>query len=177
MITFIVMGLVFLCTNMASEFLIRSKNLSKHSNYTTIAFFTFENRILILFINLIIMFCNLGVCMSELIIFGTTSENLVNMLGYDTKPWYLDRKFHLIGVGILLIPLVTVKKIERLRFVSFVAMASITTFTFIIIYNFFKLLHDDKLSSDYGFLPVNFDFFNAFGSFPNAILAYNWKFN
>lgn len=115
--------------------------------------------------------------MSELIIFGTTSENLVNMLGYDTKPWYLDRKFHMIGVGILLIPLVTVKKIERLRFVSFVAMASITTFTFIIIYNFFKLLSEDKLSSDYGFLPVNFDFFNAFGSFPNAILAYNWKFN
>jgi amino acid permease len=50
-------------------------------------------------------------------------------------------------VGIVLIPLVTVKTIERLRFVSLIAILSVATFTSILIYNFIKQLANGSLAS------------------------------
>lgn len=53
-------------------------------------------------------------------------------------PFYLTRTFLLCILGVFLIPLLIVKSIEKLRFVSLTAILSITTFTALAFYNFFK---------------------------------------
>lgn len=52
-------------------------------------------------------------------------------------PFYLSRTFLLCVLAVCLIPLLIVKSIEKLRFVSLTAILSITTFTALAFYNFF----------------------------------------
>ena len=73
-------------------------------------------------------------------IFGDATQLLITHYhGKDYEiPFYLTRTFLLCILGILLIPLLTVKSIEKLRFVSLTAILSISTFTVLAFYNFFK---------------------------------------
>ena len=52
-------------------------------------------------------------------------------------PFYLSRTFLLCILGLVLSPLLIVKSIEKLRFVSLTAILSISTFTALAFYNFF----------------------------------------
>jgi len=65
-------------------------------------------------------------------------------------------------IAIVISPLLVVKNIEKLRFVSLIAIISISTFTIVLIYNFFDNVAKDTLPprSDLGFWgPKDFDFY------------------
>lgn len=90
-------------------------------------------------------------------------------------PFYYSRTFLLFILAILLIPLLIVKSIEKLRFVSLTAILSISTFTVLAFYNFFK--RNESVSGFYLLIPETFNFRNAMASLPTLLLAYNWQFN
>ena len=146
----IIILLALVCTNFSSSLLVRCKNLSRHSNFTTIGYFVFETKTIIVIINLIMILSNFGTCLAELMyfsiilyrIFGTTCENLVELILVDITiiPFYFTRWFLMIVVAISLIPLLIVKSIEKLRFVSLVAIISVLSFTSVIIWNFLTQL-------------------------------------
>lgn len=92
-----------------------------------------------------IIFANLGVCLSELMypfdythrIFGDTSSNIINYItDRNEQPWYLSRAFMILLIGLILYRLLIVKSIEKLKFVSLFAIISISTFSVLVIYNF-----------------------------------------
>jgi amino acid permease len=91
----------------------------------------------------------------------------------------------MVCVSILTAPLIVVKKIEHLKFVSLIAVTSITCFSFVVVYNFIDLASRQELADGnifyldirtdyYFFLPKDFDFKSAFGALPGAILAFDW---
>jgi len=105
---------------------------------------------------------------------------LVDLNHEGNNIFWLDRRFLTVVVAILIMPLLVVKSIEKLKFVSLVAILSIASFTTILIYNFFKNISDNSLPpyDELGvFLPRDFNIFKALASFPSAILAFNWHFN
>lgn len=65
-ITILVMFCVFCLGIFVSNLMLKNKNLSKRSNYSTIGFFVFRHRWIIWTVNLVIILSNLGTCMSEL---------------------------------------------------------------------------------------------------------------
>lgn len=84
--------------------------------------------------------------MSELIIFGTTIDNLVGMVHDYPRPWYLSKKFLDIICCIMIFPFVCMKKIEKLKFVGLIALMAIFTFTMVITYHFFELISQGNTS-------------------------------
>jgi amino acid permease len=74
-----------------------------------------------------------------------------------------------------LTPFLLVKTIEKLKFVSLFAILSISSFSCLVVYNFFKV---DGASSSFTWgIPDNFEIKRALASMPTVILAYNWQFN
>lgn len=93
----------------------------------------------------------------------------------EELPFYLKRQLWVVAIGIVLFPLLIVKSIEKLRFVSLIAILSITTFTVLVIYNFFRV---EGVATGFSFLiPEDFEIKNALAALPTILLAYNWQFN
>lgn len=65
----IVFSIVVGLTHLSSIFLLKAKNLSKHSNFSTIFYHIFRSKIPQAICSSMILFGNLGVCIVELIIF------------------------------------------------------------------------------------------------------------
>lgn len=81
----------------------------------------------------------------------------------------------IIYVSICLTPFLLVKTIEKLKFVSLFAILSISSFSCLVVYNFFKV---DGASPSFTWgIPDNFEIKRALASMPTVILAYNWQFN
>lgn len=58
--------------------LLKGKNLAKHSNYSTIAYHIFRNRIMQSICSLAILINNLGICIVELTIFKSTLKQIID---------------------------------------------------------------------------------------------------
>lgn len=71
-LTLVIMASVFTIGITSSYTLLKSKNLSGRSNYSTIGFYIFRARWIIIAINLVIALNNLSTCLSEIIIFKST---------------------------------------------------------------------------------------------------------
>ena len=71
--------LIFLTTFYTSTLLIKSKNLSGRSNFCTIGNASIGSSSKII-ISLLIILLNIGVCMAELVIFGSSLISIVNFL-------------------------------------------------------------------------------------------------
>ncbi|CAD8171071.1 unnamed protein product [Paramecium pentaurelia] len=176
-LTIVIMMIVYSLGMTASRVLLKCKNLSKKSNYSTIGYYIFRHSWIIYTVNLIITLSNITTCLSELIIFGDASQLLIKFYKGDDYevPFYLSRTFLLCILGLVLTPLLIVKSIEKLRFVSLTAILSISTFTGLAFYNFFT-----KEGTPEGFsllIPQTFNFKNAMSALPTLLLAYNWQFN
>ncbi|CAD8146330.1 unnamed protein product [Paramecium octaurelia] len=177
-LTILILMVIFINGILSSNLLLKSKNLSRRSNFSTIGFYIFKHKWIIILVNVMIILSNLGVCLSELIIFGDTVGNLMNYFTDRTteeQPFYLTRPIFLIVLSIFLLPFLLVKSIEKLRFVSLFAILSISSFSCLVIYNFFTI---DKTNSQFSWwIPDNFEIKRALASMPTLILAFNWQFN
>ncbi|CAD8074562.1 unnamed protein product [Paramecium sonneborni] len=177
-LTTLILIIIFCIGILSSILLLKCKNLSRRSNISTIGFFVFKHKWIVIVINLIIISSNLGVCLSELIIFGDTCSNLVNYFSGQNsteQPIYLSRPLLIIIASVVLFPFLIVKQIEKLKFVSLFALLSIGMFTCSVVYNYFLI--EKKNDTFTWWLPENFSIIRAMASMPTLILAFCWQFN
>lgn len=65
------------------------------------------------------------------------------MLGVSGEtPFYAEKWFLSLMIGIIVFPLTLLKRIEKLKFVSLLGMLSIVVFTVVIVINFFTVVTD-----------------------------------
>lgn len=86
-----------------SAMLLKAKNLSRHSNYSTIMYHIFESKFGQAFCSFLILVNNLGICVAELTIFKESLHNIFNqLLPEDTHDdFYLQPWFFIIVLIIL----------------------------------------------------------------------------
>ncbi|KAM3145381.1 hypothetical protein pb186bvf_002425 [Paramecium bursaria] len=169
----------------SSALFLKCKNICGKSNMSTIGYYIFKSKWIIIMVNLMIIMVNLGVCMSELLIFGDTVQNIIavdqcpngiqQQACRDAFPFYYQKWFLKCAISVFLFPFLIVKSIEKLKFVSLTAIISISTFTILVIYNIFVI---DSLGSGFSFwLPAQFSIEKAIAKAPTIFLAYSWQFN
>ena len=93
--------------------LLKVKNLSHKSNYSTIGFFITNGKGIVALLYFIFIFNNFGVCVAELTIFRDIIRNVAkNTTNINLNSWYVQSWFTVgIILGIILIPFAIVKKI------------------------------------------------------------------
>ncbi|KAM3130534.1 hypothetical protein pb186bvf_017343 [Paramecium bursaria] len=166
----------------SSKLMLKNKNLSKHSNFTTIGLSIFKSQWIDYAMKFMIIISNLGMMLGELM-----QQNNFNDLAYmqphhKTQQDYLMQTLHgiypgnvfLIIAGIILAPFMIVQKIEKLRFINLTALLSLFLFTIFVIYNF---IITEQIETSIDWYPVDFNFYSAFVSLPTLILAYTWQYN
>ena len=129
--------LILFCleTHYSCYLLLRCKNLSGHSNYCTIAANCLCSASKY-FINIIFILNGFGVCIIELVIFGTSASLILEQALELTPAWYTAPSFLIICMSGIILPFCYIHSLERLKFVSLIAIASITFFSIMTIYNF-----------------------------------------
>lgn len=76
-----------------------------------------------------------------------------------------------------MIPMMVIKKIEKLKFAGVTAICAMSLFCITLITSFIITMKNDGLATGFTILPYDFTFIKAFGAFPTLLLAYNWEFN
>lgn len=66
LMTIIILSINFSLGILSTNLLLKCKNLSKRSNFSTIGFYIFKHKWIIILVNIMIILSNLGVCLSEL---------------------------------------------------------------------------------------------------------------
>lgn len=74
-------------------------------------------------------------------------------------------------------PMMIIKKIERLKFAGITAVTAMIVFTLTLITSFITTSKNEGFAIGFTWLPYDFKFIKAFGAFPTLLLAYNWEFN
>jgi len=175
----ILMGAVLLY--ICSDLLQRSKNLSRHSNYVTIAQFCFKGKgYVLLAVTLIIN--NFGSCVIFLSIFASVAQNL--FVTYDPAcsnraftPFYCEKSVLIALGGLLILPFNFMKSLEKLAVINICKICCITVFTIITFGFFLYSLFKGTLAKDVNFLPTFEDPISIIACIPQVILAYNFLFN
>ena len=140
----ILLMVVVICfSQLASTFLIKAKNLSGHSNYPTIFHGITGNQCLKIIPALIFCVGISGVLITDVIILRGTIKHFVwNVAKQYGKAWvtdqvYLSKWIIVLSIAILYIPFVRVKKIQKLRYLSFIGTIGICCFMVFFVLNFF----------------------------------------
>jgi amino acid permease len=122
--------LFVLFTHAGTVLLLRAKNLSRHSNLSTIARHTIANKSLVFYSHLAVLFNNLGICVAELTIFGEIVQNIIYKEFPDSydKYWYLSIWFTSLVILFLIGPMFFIRRIQRLRFLSLIGISAIALF-------------------------------------------------
>ena len=140
----ILLTILIVCiSQLASTFLIKAKNLSRRSNYLTIFYDITNNRYLKLVPPFIFAFGLTGLTIADMIILKGTIKYFVGSLAKKYgKEWvadqvYLSKWIIILFLGILEIPFARVKKIEKLKYLSFAGAIGICFFMLFFLINFF----------------------------------------
>jgi amino acid permease len=87
---------------------------------------------------------------------------------YDA--WYTSFEFMVFCASVLMSPFMFLKTIEKLKYVSFIAILAICTFTILCVYNFAHIFATGD-GPEIPLFPKDFKFFKAMGSLPTIMLA------
>ena len=119
--------------------LLKSKNLSRHSNYTSIIYHIFRSKILQGICSSAILINNIGICIAELTLFKGALKKIIDSYVSDdvSEAFYTQPYFIVIILALMEVPFTLVKKIEKLKFMAFLGVAGITVFMIAMIINFF----------------------------------------
>ena len=93
--------------------LLKAKNLSKHSNYSSISYHIFRNQFSQTICSIAILVNNLGICIVELTIFkGSLSSIFASYFSSSTMDsWFVQPWFIVVALAVMEIPFTMVKKI------------------------------------------------------------------
>ena len=158
--------------------LLKAKNLSGHSKYSTIGVFAM-GRIGERLIKFMVIVNNVGLCLVYLIIFGDTGNKiLLELIPAARGKFYISQKFLIFVVAVVMMPLGFAKTMNRLKSASMVGVSALTLFSIITIYNFFrKLVHND-IADTIDVLPsAEFSAIDALSGLPTVFLAFTFQFN
>lgn len=127
------------CVNL----LLKSKNLSKHSNYSSIAYHIFRTKIAQMVCSAMILLNNTGICIAEVLIIKKAVNRIFEgFIAPETRDgnFFLSEFFVALVVALLESPFTMVNKIEKLKILAFVGVSGITTFVLILTIVFFILM-------------------------------------
>ena len=111
--------------------LLRAKNLSKHSKYSTICYHIFRNRISRTICPFLIMLSGTCVCIAEFVIIKGSVGRIFDGYIQDKETrdtFFLSSYFIVIVCAILECPLTLFRKIEKLRFFAFGGVSGVSVF-------------------------------------------------
>lgn len=93
--------------------LLKAKNLSKHSNYSSISYHIFRNQFSQTICSIAILVNNLGICIVELTIFkGSLFSIFGSYFSSSTMDsWFVQPWFIVVALAVMEIPFTMVKKI------------------------------------------------------------------
>ena len=113
----LIMFVIVICIiQFACTLLLKSKNLSGHSNYSSIAYHIFRNRFMQTLCSLAILINNLGICIVELTIFKGSLKEIIDSYIPKEDAWisdqfYTSTYFIVLILAFLEVPFTLVKKI------------------------------------------------------------------
>ena len=93
-LSLIVLTLIYLTNQFTCQLLLKTKNLTKHSNYTSIAYHLFKSKIFQALISICILINNLVICIVELEIFEEASRKLLEDFIEDPADHYILDQFY-----------------------------------------------------------------------------------
>ena len=165
--------MVLLCQFTIALYL-KCKNLSRHSNFTTIIYHIYEHKLIKIVPSAAIIGVGTGACIGQIIILKQgirkIVENFVDPQSDALSQFYLSPSFFAIVIGLLQIPLVIVKKIEKLRYMAFFGVIGIIVFLISFLIHFFQSVEGNKwCRNDVVF--ANHDLFEIASVLPNFIFA------
>jgi amino acid permease len=165
-------------TYISCVLLLKAKNLSRHSKFSSIGVYIFKSsgeKI----IKGVIIVNNFGLCIVYLIIFGQVTNKLAIAAGANNEHFYFQQWFLIIVVSMIMLPFIFTKSMNSLKSLSFLAVSGICIFSVITIYNFIKTCAEGNYDgSTINFFPSSdLNFATALSSVPSVILAFTFQFN
>lgn len=126
--------------------LLKAKNLSRHSNYTSIIYHIFRSKILQGVCSSAILINNIGICIAELTLFKGALKKIIDSYVSQnvSEAFYTQPYFIVIILALMEVPFTLVKKIEKLKFMAFLGVAGITVFMIAMIINFFIEMNETE---------------------------------
>lgn len=136
----IIFGAVMGLTQFSCILLLKSKNLSKHSNYSSISYHIFKSKFFQALCSFAILLNNLGICIVELTIFKGSLKLIID--SYISEQWVKDQfytspTFIVLILALCEVPFTLVSKIEKLKFMAFLGVVGITVFVISLVITFF----------------------------------------
>ena len=110
----ILFSVALILNQFGSTLLLKAKNLSRHSNYSTIFYAVWPSRIAKGIGSAIIFIACMGVCTAELILFKTTIRKLLkDMISDDDilDSFFTNQIFIVLAIAVLEVPFILVGKI------------------------------------------------------------------
>ena len=175
--------LIFVFSYVLSVFscflLLKAKNLSGHSKYSTIGVSS-VGKLAERLIKIMVIINNTGLCIVYLVLFGKTSHNVLHTVFSSTQETdvAISAKVLIPTVALLMLPLSFAKKMSRLKIVSAIAISGITVFCVLTFYIFIKKWAGGSLPGNINFLPSgDFSFVRGLSCVPTVFLAFTFQFN
>ena len=173
----------FLVTSAVSTYsvflLLKAHQMTKKNKYSSIAKKVLGNKGFV-FVNLMIILNNFGLCCAYFRIFGNTIQNVIS--GYVDKDNFLVTNWHnyiyIIFIFIIMFFIVYTDNIEKFEKTSFLGVLGIIIYFIGLYTNFFYKLYNRILPE---FPKENYfssgDFSELITSLPSVFLAYNFHMN
>ena len=173
----------FLVTSTISTYsvflLLKAHQMTKKNKYSSIAKKVLGNKGFI-FVNIMIILNNFGLCCAYFRIFGNTIQNVIS--GYVDKDNYLVTNWHnyiyIILIFIIMFFIVFTDSLEKFEKTSFLGVLGIIIYFIGLYMNFFYKLYNRILPE---FPKENYfssgDFSELITSLPSVFLAYNFHMN
>ena len=132
--------------------------------------------------SLTILLTCIGVCIIDLLIFKTTLKHIIDSYIPEDKSWIKDEFYTstyliVIVIAICEIPLVMVKKIEKLKYGTFIGVSGVSVFTLSLIIIFFMKMSEKGWGCHKGCVPVNDNAWEIISVIPNFICAFGYHPN
>ena len=160
--------------------LIRCHQISGKNSYSMFAKITLGN-FGPLFVKIIIIINNFGLCCAYFRIFGETLQTLfaafVDSSSYLVTNWH--NYLYILLIGIIMSKFIFNKTMSSFKHVAYLGITSVTIFTVSLVtlfsYKKYNKLIDNKITSEYWF--PNCSLLEAFQSMPTVFLAFTFQFN
>lgn len=165
-----------------SVLLLKAKNLSGRSNYSTIFFAVWPSKIAKGLGSAIIFIACMGVSIAELILFKTTIRKLFNDMIDDQDildSFFTTQIFIVLVIAAMQVPFTLVSKIEKLRILGFIGVSGIVIFEITFILYYILCVCDigigDLPKGGMNMFPD--DWFKAAATVPNILFSLSFQNN
>mmetsp|Transcript_70971 Transcript_70971/g.82623 ORF Transcript_70971/g.82623 Transcript_70971/m.82623 type:complete len:524 (+) Transcript_70971:41-1612(+) len=159
--------------------LLKAKNLSGHSKYSTIGVYS-VGRLAEKLIKIMVIINNTGLCIVYLVLFGKTAHNVLSTVfsSPEEASSSFSPKLLIPIVALIMLPLAFAKKMARLKIVSLIAVSGISVFCILTFYIFIKKWIEGSLPGGINFLPSSdFSLVRGITCVPTVFLAFTFQFN